>query len=322
MKDISVIIPVFNREKYISECLDSVINSSVFSSCEVIVTDDGSTDKSVEIIEQYANKYENIVLYTFSHSGVSKSRNEGMKRATGKYIYFLDSDDFVEPDYIEKLYKEAEEKNCDIVFAGYSVYEGNGSASPVERPHLSLNKVMSGCEYMERRMDFEDWLNQPWCAIYRKDFLLENSLFFPENILVYEDLYHTNEILLYADKVYMIPEYGYMYRTHTESLVQNGVTDEHIEFCLEMMEMFRREYDFLNKAQRHALGRVWFQFISMILYCIGDINSKRADEFYLRLKNMQLFIPLLKSVSSIKEAVKWLIFRINWRFYYKTVKKN
>lgn len=322
MKDISVIIPVYNREKYISKCLESVINSSAFQRCQVIVIDDGSTDKSAETVKRYSEQYDNIYFYSFPHSGVSKSRNEGLKRAEGKYIYFLDSDDFVEPHYIEKLFTQAQDRDCDIVFAGYSVYEKNGSVSPVERDHLSLGEVMNGCEYAERRMDAEDWLNQPWCAIYNREFLLSNNLIFPENIAVYEDLYFTNEILLFAKRVYMIPEYGYMYRSHRDSLVQNGVKDDHIDCCLEMMEMFRKEYKYLEKAQRHAIGRVWFQFISMILYCIGDTNSKKADEFYLRLSNMELFIPLLKSVSSLKEAAKWLIFRVNWRLYYKTVKKN
>lgn len=322
MNAISVIIPVYNREKYIAECLDSVVNSNVFDMCEVILTDDGSTDRSADIIKEYEVKYENIKLYSFSHKGVSACRNAGLRLAEGKYIYFLDSDDFVTDNYIEKLYNAAEEKQSDIVFAGYSTYKADGSVEPVLRNHLSLDYVLNGCEFIEKRMDCEDWLNQPWSAIYRKDYLLENDLFFPENIPVYEDLYYNNEILLYADRVYAIPEYGYMYREHTESLVQNGVTQEHIDYCLTMMEMFCAEYYGLNKEQKHALGRVYYQFVSMILYCIGDINAECKDEFYSRLNRMKLRIPLLKSITSVKEALKWIVFNLNWDLYYKITKKD
>lgn len=322
MIDISVIIPVYNREKYIAECLDSAVNSNVFDKCEVILIDDGSTDNSCEVIKEYEAKYENINLYAFSHKGVSACRNTGLHLAKGKYIYFLDSDDLFEKDYVEKLYNAAEDKQCDIVFAGYSTYKIDGSVEPILRNHLVIDRVMDGCEFLEKRMDCEDWLNQPWSAIYRKDYLLENNLFFPENIPVYEDLYYNNEILLYADRVYAIPEYGYMYREHTESLVQNGVTGEHIDYCLTMMEMFCSEYYGLNKEQKHALGRVYFQFVSMILYCIGDINADRKDEFYSRLNAMKLRMPLLKSITTIKEAVKWIIFNLNWGLYYKIVKRD
>lgn len=322
MINISVIIPVYNREKYIAECLDSVINSNVFDKCEVILTDDGSTDRSCEIIKEYEVSYENIKLYTFPHKGVSACRNAGLRLAKGKYIYFLDSDDFIKDNYIEKLYNTITDKNCDLVFAGYSTFKSDGSAEPVIRHHLTIDSVMSGCEFLEKRMDCEDWLNQPWSAIYRKDYLIENHLFFPENIPIYEDLYYNNEILLYADRVYAITEYGYMYREHTESLVQNGVTQEHIDYCLAMMEMFCAEYYGLNKAQKHALGRVYFQFISMILYCIGDINAERKDEFYSRLNRMKLRIPLLRSIASFKEAVKWIVFCLNWNLYYRITKKN
>lgn len=323
MAEISVIIPVYNTDKYLSECLESVIASSLFNVCEVIIIDDGSSDNSVAVAESYCKKYKNISLYSYSNGGLSAARNRGLSLASGKYIFFLDSDDYIASDYIEKLYESIREKDCDIVFAGFSRSDlESGICYKVERKALETNQVISGCEYLEKRMDVDDWQNQVWCAIYRKDFFDKYKLKFSENVRVYEDILFTNRILLYAESVYMIPEYGYMYRVREGSLVQGGVTDFDISNCILIMNEFCKEYPTLNRVQRHGIGRVYFQLISMILYCIGDIKSEHKAEFFNNLSALRLWKPLVRSVSNIKELIKLIVFRTNWGLYYNIVKSN
>lgn len=118
---VSIIIPMYNTEDYIEVCLDSVVKSRIFTDSEVLVIDDGSTDGSTERVKKYTKEYRNVFLYEKENTGVADTRNYGIDRARGKYVYFLDSDDQVEENYISELVHNAETFNCDVVMAGYSV---------------------------------------------------------------------------------------------------------------------------------------------------------------------------------------------------------
>ena len=316
MYEISVIIPVFNTEKYLADCLDSVCASTVFPLCQVLVIDDGSLDGSLEIAGEYGRRYENISVYRTFHSGVSAARNRGIQKARGRYLFFLDSDDRVEKEYLQKLYEAIEENDCDMACAGFSRVKEGGNPVPAVKSILSPGGVTSGCEYLERRMDAGDWDNQIWCNLYRKAFLKEHGLTFCEDIHLYEDILFTNRALLYASKIRTVPEYGYVYRQRKGSLVQSGLSDQDVENALLVLERFRKEYENYDKRQKHAAGRVYFQIVSMILYCIGALHSTKKKEYYRRLSRLKLWKPLLGSISSKKEAVKWVIFRIGWGLYY------
>lgn len=316
--EISIIVPVYNCDKYISECLDSLVNSTVFDKSEVIVIDDGSADNSLKIAQDYEKKYTNISTYHFQNAGLSAARNRGLNEAKGQYIVFIDSDDCVEKDYIEKLYNTIEAKKCDIVFAGFKRFTVSGAeAIPVERKVLSTGKIMDGCEYIEERMDCEDWENQVWCAIYRREFIEKNKLRFSSKIKLYEDILFTNRALLVAQFIYMIPEYGYLYRIQERSLAQGGMTEKDIENLISILGEFRSEYECFNSRQRHAVGRVCFQILSMLLFCIGDIGTDRKKEFFNDLNALKLWKILLFSVSTPKELVKFAVFRLNWSLFYK-----
>ena len=111
---ISIIIPVYNVEKYLHECLDSIINQT-FKDLEIICVDDGSTDKSSEILEEYEQKDKRFTVISQPNKGVSAARNRGMQQAKGKYIMFVDSDDYIASNACELIYNSAEEKRCDIL---------------------------------------------------------------------------------------------------------------------------------------------------------------------------------------------------------------
>lgn len=322
MYEISVIIPVFNTEMYLRDCLDSVCASTIFDSCEILVIDDGSSDGSLRIAKEYEAHYDNIFVYSYPNRGVSSARNRGIKEARGKYIFFLDSDDQIEKNYLQKLYDCMEIRGCDMVCAGFSRLEKEGrNPVPVIRPVLSLNSVLSGCEYLEKRMDADDWDNQVWCVLYKSAFLKETQVTFCETIRIYEDILFINQVLLYASRVCVLPEYGYMYRMRQGSLIQCGLSEEDVENCLLVLKEFEKRYDHYSRMQKHAVGRLYFRIISMILYDMGEIHSEKKKQHYEQLAQLKLWKPLLVSVSNRKEAVKWLIFRIHWGLYYPMVKK-
>ena len=132
---VSIIVPVYNTEKYLSKCLDSLINQD-FSDYEIIIVNDGSTDNSEDIINDYANKYDNIKTFKKKNGGLSSARNYGLAKAIGKYITFVDSDDYVEKDFLKELYNAINKDNSDIAVCEFSYVYSSGK---VIRSYSNLN---------------------------------------------------------------------------------------------------------------------------------------------------------------------------------------
>lgn len=328
MYEISVIIPVFNTEAYLEQCLDSVCRSTVFPLCEVLVIDDGSSDRSLELARGYEARYDNLFVYSTSRCGASGARNHGIQKAKGRYLFFLDSDDWIDPEYLQKLYDCIEALHCDMICAGCSHVEGGQAPVPRVKSILSRDHVISGCEYLEKRMDADDWDNEVWCNLYRRSFLEYNQILFCEKIWLYEDILFTNRALLYATRVAALPEYGYHYRIRKDSLIRRALSEADVKNCMLVLKQFCNEYGCYSRVQKHAAGRVYFRIVSMILYNIGELQAEQKKmqmgqekKYYRRLSKLQLWKPLLFSISNGKEAVKWLIFRIHWSLYYPLVKK-
>lgn len=123
---ISIIIPVYNGEKYLKRCLDSIVNQTIFSELQIIVVNDGSTDNTLSIIKKYKEVYgDNIVVANIPNGGVSNARNVGIEIATGKYLTFVDADDWVDQGCYEKMYRKAQESLVDIVAAGFFISNDN-----------------------------------------------------------------------------------------------------------------------------------------------------------------------------------------------------
>ena len=177
---ISIVIPVYNTEKYLAQCLDSLMNQT-FQDFEIICVDDGSTDNSRKVISQYHQK---VILTTSEHKGVGYARNTGLKFAKGKYIHFLDSDDYFEPDMLETLYNSAEQNNVDIVVFSAKRVDKNGNALPpddfwpVNKEMAPYNQVFNWKEYTSDILAI--FAPEPWNIFCRRDLILKNNLQFSE----------------------------------------------------------------------------------------------------------------------------------------------
>lgn len=124
--DVSVIVPVYNVEKYVARCLESLVNQKCDCSYEIIIINDGTKDKSMDIVNDYAARYDFMHVYTQENSGVSVARNNGIAKACGKYVMFVDSDDYVSPSYISVLYNTAEAYGSDIAQCNYrNIFDSN-----------------------------------------------------------------------------------------------------------------------------------------------------------------------------------------------------
>ena len=185
---ISVIIPVFNVEDYIRDALDSILKQTIgFEHLEVIMINDCSTDRSGEIIDEYASKYTNFIsIHLPENSGTAgKPRNIGIKEATGDYLMFLDPDDLYTDDACEVLYSTIKEENIDIVFGKYIIFSENTKQKVVYN-FKDIKEIK-----VETVEDDPRLLTLPpsiWTKIYKRSFIQENNLLFPLDILLAEDL--------------------------------------------------------------------------------------------------------------------------------------
>lgn len=215
MKKISVIVPVYNVEKYIERCLNSLVKQTI-NGIEIIVVNDGSPDNSQEIIDKFVEKYpDKIVSLVVPNGGVSKARNIGLDKATGEYIGFVDSDDFVDITMYEQLYKKAKEDEADIVVSGYSKLYGRTTLdfnignmevfgkSFVESPDM----IIKGVPYI-------------WNKIFKRSMIEEHHVRF-EPFMIFEDLLFTYKNYLYAGKISKVDRALYYYRTLREGSVTN-----------------------------------------------------------------------------------------------------
>ena len=209
---ISVIIPVYNVEKTLSQTLDSVINQT-YKDLEIICVNDASTDSSLGILKEYAKKDDRIIIVkNETNSKLGPTRNHGMEFATGEYVHFLDSDDWMELDAYEKLAKYLEKAGeyVDVIHFLWNFvcpnkhkdFECNYNNSEL------LNKVLN---IHEEPKLADNWLRSAWNKLYRRDFLISNNIIF-NNYPCMEDIEHNIHVLTKAQKVYLIPDRLLNYR--------------------------------------------------------------------------------------------------------------
>ena len=221
MYDVSIIVPVYNTAPYLTRCLDSLVGQTL-SNIEIVIVDDGSTDESYEIITQYINKYNNILVIKQKNSGLSVARNAGLLKAQGKYILFVDSDDYIEKDSCEKLFKEAEEHNCDIVAAD-SLMEIKGVRNRVNKKRKISEFPQLPCSGQEFLTISFKQNAMPVCAPYAlyKRALIVNSKIYFEKGLLHEDELWTPQIYIIAKKVSYI-EYDFYFHCERENSITNS----------------------------------------------------------------------------------------------------
>lgn len=201
---ISVIVPVYNAQKRLSACLDSLLNQTLSNDLyEIILLNDGSKDQSADICREYAKKYSNIVFIDKENEGVSKTRNFGIRMAKGDYIVFVDNDDQIEPDYLATHYHAIKDSDFDLVISGYKRMKYNG-----EVIHQELLKDTEWSKYI---------IMAPWARIYRKSFLIDNHItFFDYGIG--EDVVFNLKVLSKTDKIKIIFYSGYQWMYNEESV--------------------------------------------------------------------------------------------------------
>ena len=284
---VSIIIPVYNVEKYVKEAVESAMNQT-YKNIEIILVDDGSTDNSGKICDEIEKEDKRIKVIHTKNGGLSAARNVGLETATGDYIMFLDSDDFLELDAVEHMYNAIEEKNADYIIGNYINATEDGEKW--EKPVFSYE------EFREFRLSIEDSFNSFFIMnssvcnkIFRKTFIEELNLKFEEGLPA-EDAIFTTYCFIKSQRVFYIPKLVFNYRQRKGGSISTSCSTEYFEG---INKAYRIIYENFRDNERLEYYRYFYgKSMNYIIYKFIDsylLTNKQRSEI---LDNMMWFYNL------------------------------
>ena len=205
MAEVSIIVPVYQVEKYIRQCVDSILGQT-FTDFELILVDDGSTDRSGEICDEYAGMDERVVVIHKENGGVSSARNAGIEAATGEYICFVDSDDWLAVDAIQNFVQRIQRDHSDFCMGESRCVGLRGSAQ--------MQKLQKKCyekEELYKLVDFESSLRSPWAKLFKLEVIKKHNLRFIPGIAYGEDTIFVWDYLSHCERISMMDSVVYCY---------------------------------------------------------------------------------------------------------------
>lgn len=283
---VSIIIPVYNVEEYIDECLESVVNQT-YKNIEIICVNDGTPDDSVKHIKKFMKKHDNIVLINQENSGVVVARNEGIKNAKGKYIMFVDSDDYIELNMVERMIDEITKKKVDAVKCNVDT-----TLAFLQYAKIKENKVITDHEYQDFiiKQLFED--NNMFSLVYNGIYKRELCGLFPQGFRLGEDVLFNGEFFLRAKSVSLIDDDLYHYRdnptsvTHlpdTASVVRNLDNFNSYYYVKKLFDDFS-DFKGAKEILRKVEVRNYTTYMRLIFQIYGASNAytsvKYARKYY------------------------------------------
>lgn len=305
MPKISIIIPVFNVEKYINRCLETIINQTL-KDIEIILVDDGSFDKCPLICDSYSKNDNRIKVIHKKNEGLGFARNSGLDIATGEYIAFVDSDDFVDLDVFEKMYNLAIEKKCDAVLQGNKIYN-NGVIKVKETCKRNVlykdNQIISELLPSIIGADFygKDYVGMSvWRGIYKASIIKQNDIhFYSERDFISEDIIFDIEFLKIAKKIYVANLYGYYYCINPSSLTHSSFGNKFLlnDALHKKLELMLKEMNATTKS----FARLDYTYIFNAKACINneiDLIKKNG------ISKVKLNIKEILSSSELSKTLK------------------
>jgi len=307
----SIVIPVYNVEKYIDKCLESVLNQT-YDNFEVIVVNDGSPDNSGKIIDKHAKKDKRIKSFIKENGGLSDARNYGLKHCTGDYLLFIDSDDYIERDLLKELEKIINKKKYDVIKFKLNLVTEEGSLIRKEEG-LNESKEINLSEILN-----QEYSEPAWSYCYNMKFFKKEKFMYAKG-KIHEDFGLTPLILYKAKNIYYLDYYGYNYVQRKGSIV-NGAT-KNIRRANDMLYHF----DFLyNEITKDKSKKEKDEIISFIANGAINISSllkgKDLKKHIKELKERKIFDLVLS--NNLKRKIKKVILKLCPILYIKLFLKR
>lgn len=283
---VSIIVPVYNSEKYLEKCLDSLINQTL-NDIEIICVNDGSKDSSADVLKKYLEKDKRIKIITKENEGLSAARNDGLKVASGEYIGYVDSDDWVDLDFYEKLYNAAKKYNSEIACANIMRTGKN-----IEKHKLKYNEENFYTD-IKSKLKAADipHQNYVWNKIYNRKSLLNSDIQFLKG-KAYEDIPWSIQVISKLNGLVTVPDTNYYYR-RTKNSIRSSKKKQNYLDCIEMENIM------INFAKENNLEEILqdYKMAKRDRIKIFNINILKTFYYYPNIKKYSLFglIPIGKT---------------------------
>lgn len=325
---VSIIIPVYNAEKYIVECIEKVTNQTM-KDIEIIIVNDGTKDSSILKIEEFF-KDKRVKLINKKNSGASSARNSGIRTAEGEYIFFLDSDDYIEINTIQELYTKAEKNNLDVVVCDIKIFGENIKERIWQDTTFRENKIFTGKDYLEEYF-LGNGSPAIWNKLWKRELYIENKIFYPENISYGEDGAIMPKLMINASKVGKINKAFYNYRQQKNSMMskKGKKVMEYLkvynlidEYLIKIDKNWFKKYQYtfkLNYVYEHLLllnkfsKEVKENEEYKLLYKNFFVDIKNSDEIYLKSENMKGRLKNIIYKAYRKSVFRGEIYKIGYR---------
>ncbi len=312
MVKVSIIIPVYNVQEYIEKCLLSALEQT-YKNIEILIIDDCGNDKSMDIVYRILKDHEQNsriqIIHHENNKGLSEARNSGIKKSTGDYLFFLDSDDYIFPNSIELMAKEVNDTRSSIDFiVGHVTGDHEAPDIKIENKYLIGPEILK--TYTQRK-----WYTQVWNKLYRRDLIINEQLFFQKD-LVFEDVIWTFKLICVAQSMAVVNENTYSYNFNSQSL-SHGKTPTFVGECY--MINFTLMNEFLLSHNQLKNRKLIKKYIDMYRNFILDYYFYKMDlfsdpiSFYKRLRRFKSNLSYkVSDLNPQKSYLRNFVFNINF----------
>ena len=309
----SFIVPVYNTEKYLKKCLDSLVNQT-YKDFEIIVVNDGSTDKSSNIISKYQKKYKNIIVIDKENEGLSMARNRGVQKSSGKYIIFVDSDDYVS----NKLLEEVDKKIDDSDILRFQIATEDEEYTKINEYHEEGFESMCGYDAFKYLSSYH-FVEPAWCYVIRKNYYIENKFSFKKDVY-HEDFGLIPYVIYKARKVKSIDFIGYYYIQRNGSIMNNNDYKKTVKKAFDMLEQYKTMRLFAKNINRkNNLDDYFLSYISnSVIVKARELKKDEKKVYINELKKLNVFDGVLVN-TRIRRFKKYLM-KHNLNLYLKVVR--
>ena len=305
MSKISIIIPIYNGEKFISKCLDSIFKSNYnLNLFDVIIINDGTPDNTLKVVEKYLSSFNNISVYSQENKGLGEARNFGLKKAKGQYIWFVDQDDWISNGAIDRISNIISVKNPDILFFDYTY--PNGKKSSIEDYGISSGEY-SGIKFLNKKN-----VESPvWQYVININHIRKyNFNFYPE---YHEDSLFTPIVLFLASSVIYDNNVNYIYNLRHDSTTTSSNPLKH---CNDLLTVTKKLTKFQDEYSKNYLEKkIISKYISIPFFSIYYYFSKldRKDQSIISKSiSISLFFQLIRYNFKLNYIIKFFLIKIKW----------
>lgn len=299
MKKFSLILPVYNVEKYLPKCIESCLHQNLsIAEYEIIIIIDGSLDNSLQVARQYQQQFDCIKIVEQSNKGLSASRNTGLKRATGKYIWFIDSDDYIMPNILKGIYHVLESTKLECLWIRWSNVDTQYNIMPLYdmNIHKVSETVYSGIEFMKHVLGIYLYA---WSFIYNRKFLLSNNLWFKEG-MYYEDTEFAFRALPLLKHIRLYKHVCYNYVNRAGSIVNTINEKQLVDICFNMTKAHRLYINAKDKELKNFYKRSFSSFLLLVMKEVTKSKNPILKNKIIKIvrdENMKKLIPIGNKIT-------------------------